>query len=80
MSIKPQANRYVVEQVLQKGWDFLNKNFENFSTTQKIQISLELCKKSMPTDLNINGEVSVKIHDILKAGESRIEQYTGTAS
>lgn len=75
MAGKKQANPYVVQQVLQKGWDYLNQNFQNFSTTQKIHIALELCKKSMPDNVNLNGDINITVHQVLSEGENRIENY-----
>ena len=75
MAGKTHAQPYIVDRVIQKGWDFLNNNFENFTTTQKIHIALELCKKSMPD--KHEHDVNFNIHEVLKAGENRIGQYLG---
>jgi hypothetical protein len=71
MAGKIHANKYVVERVIQKGWEYLDKNFGSFTTTQKISVALELCKKSMPQQHEHSGEISVVVEK-LKASRNRI--------
>lgn len=53
------ANKIIITRVLLRSWEYLDKNFHKFSTQQKIQIALDLCKKNLPQEFE-GGEILVK--------------------
>jgi hypothetical protein len=86
MSSIPSSETYIKKEVLSKSWNYLNDNFHKFSDTNKIKISLELCKKDLPTQ--ITGEVmkqiisitSSKPEGLLNRLESKPETVSGEIS
>lgn len=57
------TNKVIIDRVLLRSWEYLDKNFHKFNTQQKIQIALDLCKKNIPQEfgeqnLNLNIKVT----------------------
>ena len=50
-----KSERTIKELFIGKCWAYLDKNFSKFSQANKIKIAMELCKKSIPTELT--GEI-----------------------
>ena len=70
-----QFDKRIVDSVLNKCWDFLNRNFENFSTANKVKIALHLGAKSMP-NINLNentGEITFT-HKVEKVELEKLEE------
>jgi hypothetical protein len=49
-STKEEQNKR--KSLLGKCWTYLNDNFDKFSEPDRIKISLELCKKDIPQEIN----------------------------
>jgi hypothetical protein len=47
------------EKVLDKCWQFLLVNFDKFSDTNKLKVALELSKKTIPSQTNLQADVRV---------------------
>jgi len=62
----------VRDEVIRRSWEYLRDNFHKFSPANQLKVSLELSKKSMPTQIEAEVKV-VKMPDIKVGG--RLAEY-----
>lgn len=59
-------DEYLKSKMINKSWEWLNNNFDAMDKKSQQYIALELAKKSVPKDLNLNVRKSISdiINDI----------------
>jgi len=65
-TLNSNGQPYIIERVLGKCWDYLDSNFHKFDKDTQVKICLELCKKNMPTNVNMESksEVTHKVETV----------------
>lgn len=61
--------------LLDKGLDYLTRNFHQFDQKDKIYIALELVKRRMPQKVEHKGEVLLNLADRIKEARSRVDEF-----
>ena len=65
------TNKLIIDRVLLRSWEYLDKNFTKFKPADKLRVALDLCKKNIPQDLNVSGEVKIKLAERLHEARNR---------
>jgi hypothetical protein len=70
-----KGSRTIKELVIENCWQYLYENMHKFNETNRLKVALELCKKSIPTELT--GEVKGLGNHVVIIERERGEQATG---
>ena len=62
--------------LVNKCYKYLLHNFSKLDKNQKIHISLELVKRSMPTNVKVNGEITHHLAQKVQDGRLRASEVT----
>jgi len=73
-----KSEKTIKELFIGKCWSYLCDNFHKFSETNKIKISLELCKKNIPTELQ--GALAVTQMPVVKIDDKPQELNIGSTT
>lgn len=61
------------DELVEKCAIYLNKNFHKFSQGNKIKISLEIFKRTMPT--KVEGNLTIQLSESLNEARNRLNSY-----
>lgn len=61
--------------LLDKGLDYLLRNFNQFDKRDRINIALELVKRRMPQKVEHKGEVLIHLAERIKEARSRVDEF-----